>query len=137
MPSRTSRTSRLLWSGIAFALVFAACEDRKGGGTVTVAMTEQGGSGQSGSVVLNGKGAKTEIVLVSAGPRARGSQPAYIHPGTCGSDAPVLFTLNKLEQGRSTTTVDARLAALTGAKNSISVHSAEDGGRIESCGNIP
>lgn len=126
----------LLGIMMGLPLALAACGD-SGGSTIAVTMTAQMSSGQSGTAVLTDKGDSTQIVITTSGGMDAGAQAAHIHTGTCGSNGPILYPLNNVQGGSSTTTLTTKLSTLTGGKAYINVHSSSNVANIQSCGNIP
>jgi hypothetical protein len=100
-------------------------------------MMAQMTSGQSGTAVLTEKGDSTQVVISTSGGADTGAQAAHIHTGMCGSNGPILYPLNNVQGGTSTTTISAKLSTLTGGKTYINVHSSTNVANIQSCGNIP
>lgn len=107
------------------------------GSSITVTLMSQMGSGQSGTAVLTEKGESTDVVITTAGGTDSGTQAAHIHSGTCGSNGSILYPLNNVQGGTSTTNVNVKLSTLTGGKTYINVHSSANVANIQACGNIP
>ncbi|MFO0578777.1 MAG: CHRD domain-containing protein [Polyangia bacterium] len=126
----------LLGMMLGLPLILAGCGD-SGGSTIAVTMMAQMSSGQSGTAVLTDKGDSTQVVITTSGGSDSGAQAAHIHTGVCGSNGPILYPLNNVQGGSSTTTVNAKLSTLTGGKTYINVHSSTNVANIQSCGNIP
>jgi len=105
--------------------------------TLTVTLAAQNGSGETGTAVLTQVGPDVKVVVsIPKGPA--GPQPAHIHTGPCSSLGGVLYPLQSLTNGSSTTTVKGvTIDQLVAAKDAINVHkSADDLGAYVSCGNI-
>jgi plastocyanin len=105
---------------------------------VVVGLWEQNGSGQSGVAVLSSKVAKTEVTInVSSG--AKGvAQPIHIHTGPCSTLGGVVHALKDVVDGKSTTTVDAKLEDLLAGGLSINLHkSVAEIATYTACGDIP
>lgn len=109
------------------------------GGTVTVQLAEQNGSGEAGTATLTSEGAaSTKVVLELSNPPAD-PQPAHIHEGTCAKLNPTpKYALSNVVNGKSETTVAVGLTALQQADYAINVHkSAAEAAVYFSCGDIP
>jgi hypothetical protein len=91
-----------------------------------------------GTAVLTAKDTKTEVVL-NLKPAAAGvSQPAHIHDGACPAVGAVKYPLTNVVDGKSTTTVDAKLADLLTGGFAVNVHeSTANAGKYVACANIP
>jgi len=123
---------------IAFALAGAltACNNEPGA-SLTVNLDSQMASGQTGTAVLREVGEQTEVSIITSGGSDTGPQQSHIHVGRCGSNGPILYPLNNIQGGVSTTTINAKLNTLTGAKNYINIHKSTNIADIQACGNIP
>lgn len=115
------------------AAVPAAAQD-----TVTVTLTPQNNSGESGTATLTAMGDQTKVVLNLTG-APDNPQPAHIHQGTCATlDPKPQYPLTSVEGGMSETMVPASLDSLLTGNFAINVHkSAEEASVYYSCGNIP
>lgn len=126
----------------ALALLVAACggddeEEAAGGGEVTVELTEQNGSGQTGTATLTeADGSTTVVVELSNAPDV--PQPAHIHPGSCADlDPTPAYGLENLEGGSSESTVETTLEELQLGGYAINVHkSGEEADVYVACGDI-
>ncbi len=121
-----------------FSLIIAAC----GGGEeeLTVQLSQQEGSGQSGRAVLTSIGNRTEVVIeVSPGATENDPQPVHIHFGTCGANlGQVQATLSDVLGGRPSTIVEVPLGELREGDSAINLHLSYPGIRTyTACGNIP
>lgn len=109
--------------------------------SVTVTLSEQNDSGQSGTATLTAMGDQTEVVIDTNGwgPAGEGvAQPVHIHAGTCADLGGVDYPLTNLEEGDSTTVVDAKLSDLQTGDFAINAHkSADEISVYTACGNIP
>jgi hypothetical protein len=126
--------------------VFLACLTLAAGYAIPVAaatsqlivtLAAQNGSGETGTAVLTQVGGDGKVVVsIPNGPA--GPQPAHIHTGPCASLGAVVYPLQSLTSGSSTTTVKGvTIDQLVAAKDAINVHkSANDLGVYVSCGNI-
>jgi predicted lipoprotein with Yx(FWY)xxD motif/Cu/Zn superoxide dismutase len=108
----------------------------------TVALTFPLGAGrdgdQSGTVTFTAKGDKTDVAItIKAGP-AGVAQPAHIHEGQCPAPGAVKYPLKEVIDGKSTTTVDVKLADLMTGGFAVNVHQSNaDIGKYVACGGIP
>jgi hypothetical protein len=126
------------------ALVGTGCgaeeEDAAAGGgdQVTVEMSAQNGSGESGTATLTADGDSATTVVIELANGAAEPQPAHIHAGTCADlDPNPAFGLSNVVDGRSETTVNAPLADLQGKAYAVNVHkSATEAEIYVSCGEI-
>jgi Cu/Zn superoxide dismutase len=108
-------------------------------GPVTVQLTPQSNSGESGTATLSEQGPKTKVVVAVNGQPAGVPQPLHIHKGTCVQlDPKPAYGLATLTNGKSETTVDVPLATLQAGGFAINGHkSAQDVKTYVLCGNIP
>ena len=108
------------------------------GGSITVDLGEQNGSGESGTATLTSDGEQTVVVIALDGAPADTPQPAHIHSGSCDELGDVVNPLSNVEGGASETTVAAPLADLQGAAFAINVHESEAAiQNYVACGEIP
>jgi len=108
-----------------------------GDGSVTVQLSDQNGSGESGTATLTAEGDKTRVeVDVSNGTSA--PQPAHIHEGSCANLNPQPeYPLQNIVNGKSTGTVPASLDDLKNEAYAVNVHKSEsDLKAYVSCGDI-
>lgn len=124
--------------GSLLAVALAACGNNNGA-SLTVPMSAQGLSSESGTAILTDKGnTVTEVRLaLSGGSDIANPQQAHIHVGRCGSNGAIFAPLNTLQGGQSTSTVNYSLSSLQGAKYYINVHNSADINNIMACGDIP
>jgi hypothetical protein len=130
---------------IAFAalLVGAGCGSSSGDASaressddIFVMLTEQNGSGESGTATLTPLGNRTKVVLNLKGAVAP-RQPAHIHEGSCEQlDASPAYGLSQVKSGASTSIVEAKLSALRHGSFAINVESAGATGSGVACGEI-
>lgn len=106
---------------------------------VTVNLGAQNNSGVSGTATLTPMGNQTQVVIRVTGEPAGASEPAHIHDGTCANLNPTpKYPLNNVENGTSTTMVNATLAQIQSSATAINLHeSAQNISRYVACGNIP
>jgi hypothetical protein len=104
---------------------------------VTVDLSEQNESGQSGTATLEPmSGGMTHVTIELSSPPAD-PQPAHIHSGTCAELGDVVHPLTNVEGGSSETDVAASLEDLQGSNFAINVHMSEaDIGTYVACGDI-
>ena len=106
---------------------------------MTVELSEEAGSGQTGTATLTADGEQTMVSIEIDGDPVSDSQPAHIHEGSCGDDLnpEPAFGLPNVTDGSSTATVDVSLEALQASDYAINLHmSNEDLTTYTSCGNI-
>ncbi len=124
----------------AFALTGCGSDDDEASGDeVTVELSEEAGSGQTGTATLTADGEQTRVVIEIDGDPVSESQPAHIHEGSCGDDLnpEPLYGLPNVADGTSDTTVDVSLDTLTNSDYAINLHmSDEDLETYTSCGDI-
>ena len=116
------------------ALAIAGCgsggdngsSSSSGSNTETVKLGTQNGSGESGTATLTAEGDQTKVVIslesMSANPVSQ-PQPAHIHTGSCANlDPTPKYGLTDVKDGKSTTTVNAKLDDLRNGAFAINVH---------------
>ena len=133
--------SSLAMSGLALAQDKDKAPKKKSDAakSVTVRLSEQNKSGESGTAKLTAAGAdKTKVEISVKGAPKGVSQPAHIHDGTCAKlDPKPKYGLQNVVDGKSTSEVPASLSALTDGKVAINVHkSAQEAKVYVACGNI-
>jgi hypothetical protein len=108
-------------------------------GPVTIQLTPQNNSGESGTATLTEVGAKTKVVVAIKGAPAGVGQPLHVHKGTCAKlDPAPAYGLTTLTEGKSETTIDVPLTNLQQGGYAINGHkSAQDAKTYVFCGNIP
>ena len=101
---------------------------------VKIKLSAMNGSNESGTATLIPKGDKT-VVTIDVANGTKDPQPAHFHLGTCDKYNPHHeYNLESVVEGKSTTTVDAPIAKLTGGDMVINVHkSAVDVATVSSC----
>jgi hypothetical protein len=103
--------------------------------SVTIALSPQNDSGQSGTAVLTSEGSETKVVITLS--NAPGPHPAHIHTGSCPSPGAVVFPLTSVTNGRSETVVAAPLSDILRAPHAINVHkSPQEIPVYTACGNL-
>uniref|UniRef100_A0A7C2WAN6 CHRD domain-containing protein n=1 Tax=Thermorudis sp. TaxID=1969470 RepID=A0A7C2WAN6_9BACT len=120
--------------GALFTAVAASAQE-----TVTVNLSEQSDSGQSGTATLTAMGNQTRVTIQLSNPPGDTPQPAHIHPGTCANLNPQpQYPLNNVVNGTSETVVDVPLANLLTGNFAINVHkSGQEISVYVACGDIP
>ena len=105
---------------------------------VTVNLSAQNSSGESGTATLTPQGDKTQVVIKLAGAPDSTPQPAHIHDGSCANiDPKPRVPLQNVVGGNSTTTLDMKLADVVGKGGAINVHkSAADVKTYVACGDM-
>lgn len=123
-----------------FAFALTACggdDDAAGDDTVTVELSEQSDSGQSGEATLTRVDDETTQVVVKLTGGPDNAQPAHIHDGTCAELGGVAHPLEDLVDGRSETQVGAPLDDLRNGDFAINAHrSADEIDVYTACGEI-
>ncbi len=108
-------------------------------GPVTVTLSPESNSGESGTATLTDLGnSQTKVDVTINGEPAGASQPEHIHKGTCSNLNPApAYALNPLVNGTSTTTVDVSLSTLQSGQFAINGHkSAQELSTYVFCGDI-
>ena len=114
-------------------------DDEAAGDSVTVELSEEAGSGQTGTATLTADGEQTTVSIEIDGDPVSESQPAHIHEGSCGDDLnpEPAFGLPNVTDGSSEATVEISLEDLQASDYAINLHmSDEDLTTYTSCGNI-
>lgn len=94
---------------------------------VTLVLSETAGSGASGTAALIAEGEQTLVVIEIDGEPVLEPEPVHIHEGTCDEPAPEsAFGLQNVSNGRSITTVDVSLDALTSGTYAIDLHRSDE-----------
>ncbi len=124
-----------LCGALAFVAVSAALAQDK---PVTVNLSSQNASGESGTVTLTPQGDKTQVAIKLTGAPAGTQQPAHIHDGSCASlDPKPRVPLQNVVDGKSTTTLDMKLADIMSKGGAINVHkSTADVKTYVACGDM-
>ncbi len=106
--------------------------------TVTVHLTAQNNSGQSGTATLTQKGSDVVVNLTMNGIPSGVAEPAHIHPGTCAKLNPApKYPLTNATDGTTTTTIhNVMLSSLLGGNYAINVHNAKNLSIYVACGDI-
>lgn len=104
----------------------------------TVALYDQNGSGETGKAVLLGTKNQTKVTITVSNEPTGARQPAHIHGGSCPKPGAVLYPLNDVVTGTSTTVLNIKLSDLSKmAPLTVNVHkSAAQTNIYVSCGNL-
>lgn len=105
--------------------------------TLSVTLSPQNNSGESGTATLTQTSAGVEVVVNLTG--ATGTQPTHIHPGTCDNLTPApKWPLSNTVNGAGTTTVPGvTISQLLAAPYAINIHkSPTDLKDYVACGDI-
>jgi hypothetical protein len=130
---------RFLASATAAAMLLApGCAALAQGSPVTVKLSQQNKSGESGTATITPQGNKTQVVLQLSGAPAGTAQPAHIHAGSCSKlDPKPKIPLQNVTDGKSTTMLDMPMEQVVGSGGAINVHkSAEDLKTYVACGDL-
>lgn len=84
----------------------------KGSEEMTVALSPQGNSNESGIATLRETNGTVTVSLNVTGSPGNVAQPAHIHAGTCPGVGAISYPLNSAVNGRSTTVLNTSLAQL-------------------------
>lgn len=105
---------------------------------VTVALSEQNASGESGSATMMEVDGKVKVTLDLTGAPEGVTQPAHIHMGSCPDVGEVKYALTSPVNGVSETTLDITLDQLKSELPlGINVHKSEtEASTYVSCGDI-
>jgi Cu/Zn superoxide dismutase len=105
---------------------------------ITVQLTPQNNSGESGTAVLTDAGPKTKVVVEVKGAPAGVGQPLHVHKGTCAQlDPKPAYGLTTLSGGKSETTIDVPIGDLRKGFAINGHKSAQEASTYVFCGNIP
>lgn len=123
---------------LALGLLVAGSRPAAAADDVTVKLSPQSGSGESGTAKLTKEGDKTKVALSVTGAPAGVTQPAHIHKGTCAQlDPKPAYPLSPVVNGKSETTVNASLDDLQKGGFAINGHkSAQEVSTYVFCGEI-
>src|SRR5262245_23483294 len=130
---------RILVSATAAAMLLApGCAALAQGSPVTVKLSQQNKSGETGTATITPQGSKTEVVLQMSGAPSGTPQPAHIHAGSCSKlDPKPKIPLQNVTDGKSTTMLDMPMEKEVGSGGAINVHKrAEDVKTYVACGDL-
>jgi Cu/Zn superoxide dismutase len=122
---------------LALAVVVGGASIAPAADSVTVKLSPQNSSGESGTATLTKAGDKQTKVVLSVTGAPSEAQPTHIHKGTCAKlDPKPAFPLSPVVGGKSETTVNASLDDLM-KDHAINGHkSAQDLKTYVFCGQI-
>ena len=131
------KTLSLLLASFVFITVAQFASAAAATSSLTVALHEQNGSGESGSATLTQAGSDVKVVISLKGAPAT-AQPVHIHDGTCADLKGVAYPLTSIVNGSSTTIVKGvTIDKLLGGTYAINAHeSTANLGKYVACGNI-
>lgn len=128
----------LLALGLVLAPGCGGDDEPAAGETVQVELTEQNGSGQSGTATLEPAGDGMTRVVLELSNAPDNPQPVHIHSGTCEELGDVVYPLTNLQEGMSDTTVEASLDELQSGDFAVNAHESEENIQTYvACGDIP
>ncbi len=135
------RRTRLLVSAIALGLLASIGTASLAGAqatATTVTLAPLNNSGISGSATLTDLGGgRTRVVVNVTGSPAGANHPAHIHDGSCPTPGAVRYPLQNIQNGTSTTEVNASLADLMRGTFAVNLHrSAQEASVYVACGNV-
>lgn len=123
---------------VSFNYSKAAGEEAAASEAVTVEFKALNNSGESGKATLTPADGKTKVVIDLTSAPEDLAQPAHIHQGTCESLGGPKYPLAAVKNGKSETTIDAKLSDLTAGDYAINVHKSEaEISTYVACGDIP
>lgn len=107
-------------------------------GPVTIVLTIQNESGESGQAVLSEVDGQVKVVVSIVGQPIGASQPAHIHHGSCAALGEPVYALSPVAEGTSETTLTATFEVIkSGLPLAINVHkSASESSIYVACGDI-
>ena len=115
-----------------------AGEEAAASEAVSVELKALNNSGESGKAKLTTMDGKTKVVIDLMGAPEGVAQPAHIHHGTCEKLGAPAYPLEAAKNGKSETTIDAKLSDLTAGDYAINVHKSEaEISTYVACGDIP
>jgi len=92
-------------------------------GSITIKLSEENGSRQSGEAVLSDVNGKTKVVISLSGTPTNTPMPAHIYVGSCSKRSDVKYALAHIEKGASQTILDVPLRdVIAGAPFSVNIH---------------
>lgn len=101
-----------------------------------IAVLEQNASNTRGGASLIENGEQT-IVTLTMQTDSDLAMPAHIHKGTCPNPGEVVYPLEPVVNGTSTTTIDATIEELVASPMAVNVHkSADEANVYVACGDI-
>lgn len=114
---------------LALAVAVGACGgsdgDESGGGILSLDLTEENGSGQSGTAVISPVDAGRARIVMEIDHPPNVPQPAHVHPGPCGDIGDPVAALESLVDGHSETIVPMSVAELRRGGLVVHAHKSE------------
>ena len=111
--------------GLSFIYTKAAEEKAATSEAVTVELKAVDNSGVSGEATLTPVEDKTKVDIKLTGAPEGVAQPTHIHEGTCENLGAPKYPLEAVKDGKSETTIDAKVSDLTAGDFAINVHKSE------------
>lgn len=128
----------ILMSVVSFNYSNAAGEEAAASEAVAVELGAVNDSGESGKATLTPVDGQTKVVIELTGAPADVAQPAHIHQGNCANLGGPAYPLEAVKNGKSETTIDAKLSDLAAGDFAINIHKSEkEISTYVACGNIP
>ncbi len=122
----------------SFSYSNVAGEEALASEAVTVELGAVNDSGESGKATLTPVDGQTKVLIELSGAPADVAQPAHIHQGNCANLGGPAYPLEAVENGKSETTIDAKLSDLTAGDFAINVHKSDkEISTYVACGDIP
>jgi hypothetical protein len=136
MRTTMHRLTRITVGLALAATLIGACQAARA--TTTLTLTEESGSGVTGSVTLTDAGRGRTQVLVKVDHNGLRDMPAHIHSGTCGALVPQpKFPLANVRDGTSMTIVPATLTELRAGGLAVNLHKSVDELKVSTaCANL-
>ncbi len=123
---------------LTFSSSEVVAEEAGAAQALTVEFKALNNSGESGKATLTAMDGKTKVVIELIGAPAGVTQPVHIHHGTCEKLGAPAYPLEAVKNGKSETTIDAKLSDLTAGDFAINVHKSEkEISTYVACGDIP
>ena len=119
---------------LAAVVLTAGC----GPEVLQITMNQISGSGQTGTATLTAlDGDRTEVVVDISTGADTGNQDAHIHDGDCPGLGNIVYPLNQVIGGDSTTTLNVSLSEIRSKKRALNVHTSfSPATEYVSCGEI-
>jgi len=130
--------STLIALVLGFATFLAAAGGASAAESLTIQISAQNNSGQSGTATLTDMGDGTTKVVLSLTNLGATPQPVHIHEGTCATLNPTpKYPLTNMAGGKSETMVKVSMSQLLAQPFAINAHkSAQEVSLYTACGNI-
>ena len=105
---------------------------------ITVQMTADNNSGETGTAILKAEGAQTKVIISAVGFTQGVSQASHIHAGSCGPvGGAVKYPLSAIVNGQAETTINVSLTDLLAQLPLyVNMHRSTTDFTQVSCGNI-